>query len=76
MSEAIPPLPNTPSWRGAQLKHGNNFTSYVGRSALCRHYTEVAFLQSSLNISFTKFIIPTRFIAEICMIKCHPNVLL
>jgi len=21
MREAIPPLPNTPSWRGAQLKH-------------------------------------------------------
>jgi hypothetical protein len=23
---AIPPLPNTPSWRGAQLKHRDNFT--------------------------------------------------
>jgi hypothetical protein len=22
----LPPLPNTPSWRGAQLKHRNNFT--------------------------------------------------
>jgi hypothetical protein len=26
MSEAIPPLPNTPSWCGAQLKHRDNFT--------------------------------------------------
>jgi hypothetical protein len=26
MSEAIPPLPNTPSWRGAKLKHRDNFT--------------------------------------------------
>jgi hypothetical protein len=28
MSEAIPPLPNTPLWRGAQLKqkHRDNFT--------------------------------------------------
>jgi hypothetical protein len=26
MSEATPPLPNTPSWRGAQLKHRDNFT--------------------------------------------------
>jgi hypothetical protein len=26
MREAIPPLPNTPSWRGAQLKHRDNFT--------------------------------------------------
>jgi hypothetical protein len=25
-SGAIPPLPNTPSWRGAQLKHRDNFT--------------------------------------------------
>jgi hypothetical protein len=26
MSGAISPLPNTPSWRGAQLKHRDNFT--------------------------------------------------
>jgi hypothetical protein len=26
MSGAIPPFPNTPSWRGAELKHRNNFT--------------------------------------------------
>jgi hypothetical protein len=26
MSGAIPPLPNTPSWRFAQLKHRDNFT--------------------------------------------------
>jgi hypothetical protein len=26
---AIPPLPNTPSWRGAQLKHRDYFTSVV-----------------------------------------------
>jgi hypothetical protein len=26
MRGAIPPLPNAPSWRGAQLKHRNNFT--------------------------------------------------
>jgi hypothetical protein len=26
MSGAIPPFPNTPSWRGAQLKHRDNFT--------------------------------------------------
>jgi hypothetical protein len=25
MSGAIPPLTNTPSWRGAQLKHRDNF---------------------------------------------------
>jgi hypothetical protein len=27
MSGAIPALPNKPSWRGAQLKHRDNFTS-------------------------------------------------
>jgi hypothetical protein len=26
MRGAIPPLPNTPSWRGAQLKHGPRST--------------------------------------------------
>jgi hypothetical protein len=26
MSGAIPSLPNTPSWHGAQLKHRDNFT--------------------------------------------------
>jgi hypothetical protein len=26
MSEAIRPLPNKPSWCGAQLKHRDNFT--------------------------------------------------
>jgi hypothetical protein len=26
MRGAINPLPNTPSWRGAQLKHRDNFT--------------------------------------------------
>jgi len=29
MSGAIPPLPNTPSWRGDQLKHSDNFTFYL-----------------------------------------------
>jgi len=26
MRGAIPPLPHTPSWRGAQLKHRDSFT--------------------------------------------------
>jgi hypothetical protein len=29
MIGAIPPLPNTPLWRGAQLKHRDNFTSTI-----------------------------------------------
>jgi hypothetical protein len=30
MSEAIPPIPNTPSWLSAQLKHRENFTFTLG----------------------------------------------
>jgi hypothetical protein len=29
MSGAISPLPNTPSWRGAQLKHRESFTFFI-----------------------------------------------
>jgi hypothetical protein len=29
MSGAIPPLPNTPPWRGTQLEHRDNFTFYI-----------------------------------------------
>jgi hypothetical protein len=30
----IPPLPNTPPWRGAQLKHRDNFTFILGIGCL------------------------------------------
>jgi hypothetical protein len=48
MSGATPPLPNTPSWRGAQLKHRDTFSFtgtilrevYKGRShSLCKPIT-------------------------------------
>jgi hypothetical protein len=29
MRRAVPPLPNTPSWRGAQLQHRDNFNFYI-----------------------------------------------
>jgi hypothetical protein len=29
MSEAIPPLPNTPSWRGAQLKKNTGIIAII-----------------------------------------------
>jgi hypothetical protein len=29
MSGAMPPLPNTPSWRGTQLNHRDKFTFYL-----------------------------------------------
>jgi hypothetical protein len=41
MSGATSPLPNTPSWRGAQLKHRDNFTFtfaftqvYLGKTSI------------------------------------------
>jgi len=34
MSRAIPPLPNTPSWRGSQLKHRTTLYSSVLDSSL------------------------------------------
>jgi len=37
MSGAIPPLPNTPPWSGAQLKHRDNFTfTFHGAESLRR----------------------------------------
>jgi hypothetical protein len=32
MCGAIPPLPHMPSWRGAQLKHRDNFTFFINDS--------------------------------------------
>jgi hypothetical protein len=44
MRRAIPPLPNTPSWRGAQLKHRDdlnlNFKSGYGRHVALRLLTK------------------------------------
>jgi hypothetical protein len=44
---AVPPLPNTPSWRGAQLKHRDNFTfTQIGKQiflqVLCYVYKETS----------------------------------
>jgi hypothetical protein len=51
VSGAIPPLPNTPSWRRAQLKHRDNFTF-----TLCFQFrTNDVYLQDSfLTTSFRK----------------------
>jgi len=35
MRGAVPPLPHTPSWRGAQLKHRDNFTFTLYVSPSC-----------------------------------------
>jgi hypothetical protein len=43
MRGAIPPLTNTPSWRGAQLKHRDNFTFTfsVPRAACSSHFCSI-----------------------------------
>jgi hypothetical protein len=49
MSGAIPPLPNTPSWLGAQVKHRDNFTflPLVAPGRLV--------LQSDFRLSFRRY---------------------
>jgi hypothetical protein len=45
MSWAIPSLPNTPSWHGAQLKHRDNFTFTLlldSQEGIC--YTQLVYL--------------------------------
>jgi hypothetical protein len=43
MSGAIPPLPNTSSWRGAQLKHRDNctFTFYLPFAEYVTYVTKI-----------------------------------
>jgi hypothetical protein len=43
MSGTVLALPNTPSWRGAQLKHRDNFTFYTFTCALIEHYAMKAY---------------------------------
>jgi hypothetical protein len=44
MSGAISPLPNTPSWRGAWLKHRDDFTfTFTSRSFMPTVSSRVAF---------------------------------
>jgi hypothetical protein len=41
MRGAIPPLPNKPSWRDAQLQHRNNF-SFISTLTEAHHSKEVS----------------------------------
>jgi hypothetical protein len=49
MSGAIPPLPNMPSWRAAQLNHKDNFTFYLSPS--CSLFILLVVLLSLLFLS-------------------------
>jgi hypothetical protein len=53
MSGATSPLPNTPSWRGVQLKHGDNFTFTFYLLIWCQ--SNVMWV-SIINIKLAQFI--------------------
>jgi hypothetical protein len=68
MRGAIPPLPNTHSWRGAQLKHRDNFTFIIEDlehssrcpqmfcDAMLKHSQQTAFVNKGKSAShFPKF---------------------
>jgi hypothetical protein len=56
MHGAIPPLPNTPLWRGAHLKHRDNFTFTTSSSSSSDRST-VKELFWVFNVSHTAEII-------------------
>jgi hypothetical protein len=41
MSEDIPPLPNTPSWRSARLKHRDKFTFTFNREEVAEGWRKL-----------------------------------
>jgi hypothetical protein len=52
MGGAIPPLPNTPSWRGAQLgEHRDNFTFYLLHIYICGKFFEMVIRILSVHAS-------------------------
>jgi hypothetical protein len=44
MRGAVSPLPTIPSWRGAQLKHTDNFTFTFENNLACRIHNPLLFL--------------------------------
>jgi hypothetical protein len=52
MSGGITPLPNTPSWRNAQLKHRDNFTFLV--VVVVVYYDELWKLKIQIKIQVFK----------------------
>jgi hypothetical protein len=78
MRRAIPLLPNTPSWRGAQLKHGNNFTfnfTFIKEYGACkksififRFYGDKQKTNEMLNVVL-KNIITLQILYEILFIS-------
>jgi hypothetical protein len=61
MSGAIPPFPNTPPWRDAQLKHRDNFTF-------------LPFNTPFITIVNKYVVIMIRFVDVMCNVKCEREV--
>jgi hypothetical protein len=58
MSGAIPPLPNTASWRGAQLQHRDfTFTFKVGRMISDEGYKRIHFESTLMHLDINFIII-------------------
>jgi hypothetical protein len=55
MNGAILPLPNAPSWHGAQLKHRHNFTFYL---SVCLQGYKMEGHHESIGIFIVKFCLP------------------
>jgi hypothetical protein len=76
MRGTIPPLPNTPLWRGAQLKHRDNFTLPLQFLHLC-HIFQKSYYQS-VNCDVVLYVVDD--LRKICIffkgnscVECRQN---
>jgi hypothetical protein len=81
MSGAIPPLPNTPSWRRAQLKHRDNFTlhNYIKiYNIIQNHIPRKTFFPSSRRTHISEWwrtssLPGVKFTSKFILIKSQAN---
>jgi hypothetical protein len=69
MSGAIPPLPNTPPWRGAQLKHRDNFTFTFIFSKVLLETISFLFQNENSGLEFTRYV-DGQFSGGLLVLKC------
>jgi hypothetical protein len=68
MSGTVPLLPNTPSWRGAELKHRDNFTFlclYMGYGKI--QGSKLNSNKQSLNLICFNFVRNINFVCYCCI---------
>jgi hypothetical protein len=66
MRGAIPPLPNTPSWHGAQLKHRDNFTFI--------QYNDMPYYGQTVKYGVEiKLLLLFQAVAEMAVVHASPN---